>query len=433
MNKFLSLILLASILVAGGCHSAKTVATVTPVSTASKSSKSDSDLKAYSAVITKDAVSDDGLFATHQKDGKVYFEIPDSLFGRDMLLVTRVSKIPADISGFMNAGSKTGEHVIQWERRDKQVFLRSRSFSNVAADSLPVALSVNANNFQPIIASFDIEALSKDSSGVVIEVSDLYLQDTPALSGMSSGLRTQFKVRRVDPSRTFVDDVKSFPMNVNVKHTLTYEAGDPPSNSWTGTISMQMFQSMILLPKEPMMAREADPRVGYFTVSQIDFGSDEQKADQKQFIRRWRLEPSDPQAYARGELVEPVKPIVYYLDPATPAKWRPYFLKGIEDWQWVFEAAGFKNAIIAKEAPSPEEDPDWDAEDVRYSTMRYVANTTRNAMGPSVSDPRSGEIIESDIIWYHNHIRSYRNRLMVETGAANPEARSLMIVIFLFP
>ena len=422
--KRLSFLIVLVVLLAGCQSSAQVVDTTASTPSSSDSTDSESD---YDKIVSDETKSDDGLFTTHRNEDKIYFEIPDSLLGRDMLLISRISKIPANISGFMNAGSKTGENVIRWERRDDKILLRSQSYTSVAADSLPVAISVQNNNFQPIIGAFDIEATNPDSNGVVIDVSSLFASDIPAMTGMSQSLRTRFRVRRLDTDRSFIDDVKSFPINVNVKHTLTYDATEPPSNSWTGTISMQMFQSMILLPEEPMMPRLADERVGYFTVSQIDFGSDEQKAAEFSYISRWRLEPSDPEAYARGELVEPVKPIVYYLDPATPKKWRPYFLKGIEDWQWVFEAAGFKNAIIAKEAPSPEEDPDWDPEDARYSTMRYVANTTRNATGPSVSDPRSGEIIESDIIWYHNHIRSYRNRLMIETGAANPQARSLMI------
>ncbi|WP_296705040.1 zinc-dependent metalloprotease, partial [Algoriphagus sp.] len=217
----------------------------------------------------------------------------------------------------------------------------------------------------------------------------------------------------------------SYPENIEVRHDMTYNASDPPSNSRSGTISMEMSQSMYQLPEQPMQPRLHDQRVGWFTVRQIDYGSEALKSDLKTYIRRWRLEPKDPEAYARGELVEPVKPIVYYLDPATPEKWRPYFRQGIEDWQVAFEAAGFKNAIIAKDAPTADEDPDWSAEDARYSTVRYVATTTRNAMGPSVSDPRSGEIIESDIVWYHNHLRSYRNRYMLETGAANPSARTL--------
>jgi hypothetical protein len=186
-----------------------------------------------------------------------------------------------------------------------------------------------------------------------------------------------------------------------------------------------MNQSMILLPENRMQPRLADPRVGWFTVSQYDYGSSELKSDKKTYIRRWRLEPKDPVAYAKGELVEPIKPIVYYIDPATPENLRKYIKQGIEEWQKPFETAGFKNAIIAKDPPSKEEDPDFSPEDIRYSVIRYVASTTRNAVGPSVSDPRTGEIIESDIIWYHNHLRSYRNRYLLETGAANPSARTL--------
>jgi hypothetical protein len=188
-----------------------------------------------------------------------------------------------------------------------------------------------------------------------------------------------------------------------------------------------MRQSMVLLPREPMRPRYADARIGFFSVERVNYGLDEQKAASQSFIRRWRLEPRDPVAYARGELVEPVKPIVYYLDPATPTKWRRYVRQGIEDWQRAFEKAGFKNAIIARDPPSRREDPEWDPEDIRYSVVRWAASLVRNAVGPSTSDPRTGEIIESDITWYHNHMRSYRNRLLIETGAANPAARSLDI------
>jgi hypothetical protein len=219
--------------------------------------------------------------------------------------------------------------------------------------------------------------------------------------------------------------MKSFPMNIEVIQDFTYNATKPPVQVDSETISIQMNQSMILLPEKPMQPRLADDRVGWFTMDQIDYGSEALKSDSKRYIRRWRLEPKDPVAYAKGELVEPIKPIVYYLDPATPVKLRKYIKQGIEDWQKPFETAGFKNAIIAKDAPSKEEDPDFSPEDIRYSVIRYVASTTRNAVGPSVSDPRTGEIIESDVIWYHNHLRSYRNRYLLETGAANPSARTL--------
>ncbi len=383
--------------------------------------------KAYGEVVTAAAVSDRGLFTVHEVDKKLYYEIADSLLGRDMLLISRIAQAPSNLSAFLNAGSKVAEQMVRWERTGDKVLLRTVSYQSVASDTLAISQSVQVNNFPPIVHAAAIETFNPDDSAVVIEVTGLFEQDTRAISGLSQSLRDRFKVRRLDPDRTFIDYARSYPLNVDVRHTLTFEATEPPTSVQTGTISLQMHQTMVLLPEEPMRPRVADPRVGWFTVEQIDFGLDEQKAASRAYLRRWRLEPSDPQAYARGELVEPVKPIVYYLDPATPEKWRPYVKQGVEDWQPVFEAAGFKNAIIARYPPSIVEDPEFSPEDVRYSTVRWVASMTRNAMGPSVSDPRSGEIIESDIMWYHNHMRSYRNRLMIETGAANPRARSLKL------
>ena len=380
---------------------------------------------AYDKVITDDAITDTGLFDTHQVDEDVFFEIDKTLLGREMLLISRIAQTPANLSPFINGGSKVAEQVVRWEQKGNRILLRKLSYESVAPDSLPVFQSVRVNNFEPILHVFDIEAHSEDSLALVIKVNDFFEDDIRAISGLSSNYRTRFKVRRLDPSRTFIDEVKSFPENVNVRHTLTFEAEEPPSNARTGTISMQMYQSMVLLPEEPMMPRLADERVGYFSVEQVDFGLEELKAGTREYIRRWRLEPADQAAYRSGVLVEPVKPIIYYLDPATPERWRPYFCQGVEDWQAAFETAGFKNAIQCRYPPLDNED--FDPEDVRFSMVRYVANTTRNAVGPSVSDPRSGEIIESDIIWYHNHMRSYRNRLLIETAAANDDARGLDI------
>ncbi len=382
----------------------------------------------YASVVTPAAVTDSGLVVVHRVGNRLLYEIPDSLLGRDMLLISQIAGAPENLSPFLNAGSNVAEQVVRWQRQGNRVLLRSVSYRSVASDTLPIARSIEANTYAPILSSFNVEAVSPGNRGVVIDVTRFFEDDVPAIGGLAPNLRTQFQVRRLDAGRSFIESARSFPMNVEVRHTLTYEAGQPPTQARTGTISMQMAQSMVLLPREPMRVRHADPRVGFFTINQIDFGQvDEQKAATRSVIRRWRLEPSDPQAYARGELVEPVKPIVFYLDPATPHEWRRYIREGIELWQPAFEAAGFRNAIIARDAPTAEEDPDFSPGDVRYSTVRYVANLTRNATGPSVSDPRSGEIISSDIIWYHNHLRSYRNRLVVETGASNPLARSLRL------
>ena len=391
-----------------------------------KETKTPSNIKPYGEIITSTAVSDSGLFVVHQLDENYYYEIPFSQLDKDMLLVSRIAKIPEGLGGgYINAGSKTNEQVIHWSRVNNSIHLKSISFNNVANKELPIFQSVADNNYAPVIAAFKIMAFNADSTAAVIQVNDLFLTDIVALSGLPSGLRKQYQVKGLDASRSFINRIQSYSENVEVRHDLTYSASQPPSDYRSGTISMQMSQSMYLLPEEPMQPRLFDKRVGWFTVSQIDYGSEALKSDEKTYIRKWNLVPKDKEAYVRGELVEPLKPIVYYLDPATPDRWRPYFRQGIEDWQSAFEKAGFKNAIIAKDAPTKEEDPDWSPEDARYSTVRYVATTTRNAMGPSVSDPRSGEIIESDIVWYHNHLRSYRNRYLLETGAANESARTL--------
>ena len=388
--------------------------------------KNSSKIKDYDKVITKDAISDKGLFDVHLVDEKYYFEIPMAHLNTDMLLVSRFAKLPSNLGGgYVNAGTKTNTRMINWERFKNKILIKEKSSSAVASDSLPINVSVKSNNYEPTLYAFDIAAFSKDSSSVVIDVTSFYNTDVKAISGLGSRLRSTYKVKNLDKSRSFINSVKSFPENIEVIQDFTYNASSPPVNTGDETISIQMNQSMILLPKTLMQPRLFDERVGWFTLSKYDYSSEELKSDRKTYLRRWKLIPKDIEAYNRGELVEPIKPIVYYLDPATPMKFRSYMKEGIELWQKAFEAAGFKNAIIAKDPPTKEEDPDFSPEDIRYSVVRYVASTTRNATGPSVSDPRSGEIIESDIIWYHNHLRSYRNRYLLETGAANPLARTL--------
>lgn len=394
--------------------------------TQTSTQKDKNGIKSYSAVVTPDAKTDEGLFKVHKVKKTYLYEIPFSKLNKDMLWVTRIAKIPTGLGGgYMNAGSKVNEQMLHWVRFQDKILLKVKSYTNIADSSKAISASVRVNNYEPTMYAFDIKAFNNDSTSVVIDVTKLFSTDVPAISGLSARLRRQYKVKRLDASRSFINSVKSFPENIEVKQDFTFSASTPSTAYATESISMQVNQSMILLPEEPMQPRIFDPRVGFFTISQYDFGSDELKAHQKTYVRRWRLEPKDPEAYARGELVEPVKPIVYYLDPGTPENLQKYIKQGIEDWQKPFETAGFKNAIIAKDAPTPEEDPEFSPEDIRYSVVRYVASTTRNAVGPSVSDPRSGEIIESDIIWYHNHLRSYRNRYMLETGAANPNARTL--------
>jgi hypothetical protein len=382
-------------------------------------------IKPYTEVITKDAKSDSGLFTVHQIDEDFFYEIPDELFGREMLMVSRISKT-ADGIGF--GGGKINTQVLRWEKRPTKVLLRVASYTNVASDSLPVYEAVVNSNFEPVLYSFDVEAIRKDSLGqaTVIKVNDLYTKDVPAL-GLPEGYRNQYKVSRLDTDRSFVESIKSYPQNIENRHVKTYLAKSPPSNADTGSISIEINNSMILLPKEPMKRRYFDQRVGWFARSQIDYGLDAQKSKSLTYLDRWRLEVKDEdiEKFKSGELVVPKKQIVYYIDRATPEQWRPYIKQGIEDWQVAFEAAGFKNAIIAADPPSPEEDPEWSPEDVRYSVVRYLASPIPNANGPHVSDPRSGEIIESDINWYHNVMTLLRNWFFIQTAAINPDARSV--------
>lgn len=379
--------------------------------------------KPYKEVITAKAKTKEGLFKVHQIEDKYFYEIPDSLLGRDMLMVVRIAKT-ADGIGY--GGENTNNLMVRWEKNNDDILLKVVSVNNYAADSLPIAMAVKASNLEPILQKFAIKSRGTDSTGIVIEATDLFTKDNQAL-GLQRGRRTQYKVSRLDNERSYISHVHTYPINVEARYVLTYAAAEPPSNSSTGLITLEMNASMILLPKEPMKQRLADRRVGWFSRSYVDYGSDAQKASSRRYLDRWRLEvkPEDMEKFKRGELVEPVKQIVYYIDPATPKQWVPYLKQGVEDWQKAFEAAGFKNAIIAKEAPTPEEDPTWSTEDARFSVIRYFASDIQNAYGPHVSDPRSGEILESHIGWYHNVMNLLRNWFFIQTAAINPDARSV--------
>ncbi|MEK9750273.1 MAG: zinc-dependent metalloprotease [Flavobacteriaceae bacterium] len=380
--------------------------------------------KPIDSLITEHQVSS-GIISTYFKPekGKLLMAIHDSVLERPLLMVTRYVKLPSNYSAYRNAGSKTAESVIGFEQRGSKILLKQLSYVNLAYESDPIAESVVQNNLPPILGVF--EKMNTEDEMHLIDVSDFFSKDSPGFNAVGETDKKNYKIGSLDSKRSFIDAVKSFPRNTEITHTLTYPASAAPRANRSETLSFQLNHSIIALPNYPMPSRKVDQRVGWFSLEQYNYSSEALKSDNYRIAARWRLEPSDKEAYARGELVTPVKPIVFYLDPATPLKWRPYFKKGIEDWNGPFEKAGFKNAIIAKDPPTKKEDPDFSPEDVRYSVVRYVASTTRNATGPSVKDPRTGEIIESDVIWYHNHLRSYRNRYLLETGAANEKARTL--------
>ncbi len=422
--QILSLFLLSGFLIVG-CATTETAqeserASERPSRAAGGGPSSNNDIKPFSDVIKDSFDKDEGLFNVYKDKNTYYYEIPDSILGREMLMVSRIART-AD--GIAYGGMRNNNQVLRWEKRDNKILLRRVSFSNTASETLPVYQAVKNSNFEPILASFDIKALNADSTGSVIDITSLFTTDVPAL-GLQSGFRTRFQVRRVDGNRTFIESIRSFPENVEARHLITYEAANPPSNSDANTISLEINHSMILLPAEPMQPRKPDARVGYFTASQIDYGTEEHRAKPVRHVTRWQLVPKDKEAYLRGELVEPVDPIIFYIDPATPEEWREWLIQGVDDWQVAFEAAGFKNAIYGKMAPTPEEDPDFSLEDTRYPSIRYFASPIQNAFGPHVHDPRSGQIMTSAIGWYHNVMRLLRNWYFIQTAAANPEARA---------
>jgi len=386
--------------------------------------------KPYKEVITKKSLTQEGLITTHKVGEKYYFELPMELLEKEIMVVSRISGYVKNLS-FGGAGMKSRpQQVIRFQKVDDRILMRSVSYHSVADEKEPIYKSLKNNNFEPIIHSFAIAAYNKDTSankilGVVFEVNPFFTTDIPLIGALNDGQRKRFAIGGVDGKRSLITSTKSFPTNTEVRHILTYRGKKLPDNFLTQTLSVEMNQSFILLPETLMQPRFYDSRVGYFSIQQTNYSSERQKAETQRFITKWRLEPKDMAAFKRGELVEPKKQIVYYIDPGTPEKWRPYLKQGVNDWQKAFEAAGFKNAIIAKDPPSKEENPDWSPEDVRYSVIRYITTDIPNAQGPHVHDPRTGEILESDILWYHNVMNLLRNWYLIQTAAINPAARSV--------
>lgn len=382
------------------------------------------EIKPYDRVITKDAKTDDGIFKVHRIKEKVFYEIPKSELNKEYLWVSQIAKTTVGV-GY--GGQALGNRVVRWERRDNRVLLRDIDYSVVADPKQPIAKAVQNANNDSIIKSFFLEALGKDDS-VVIDVTSLFNTEVAEFSA-----KTRLRARIFDSSRSYLERVVSFPTNIEVEATHTFSnppdlsptAGATPPNPFlgagmgTGSATVVMHYSMVKLPEKPMMPRLFDERVGYFTIRQQDYGKDEHRAPQRTYITRWRLEKKDPNA----AVSEPIKPITYYIDPATPTKWIPYIKRGIEDWQPAFEAAGFKNAIVAADAPK--DDPDWSPEDARYSVVRWLPSTIENASGPHIHDPRTGEILESDIQMYHNILNLQRNWYFTQAGPLDPRAKKL--------
>jgi hypothetical protein len=417
MMKYVVLCMLSALLLAG-CGSSKPpdVAMAPP-----KPPEPKSGPKPYAEVITKEAKSDSGLFVVHRIKQKIYYEIPVRELGREFLMVTSMEKSQA---GLGYGGDNVNSQTVRWDRSGDRVILSSILYVATAGDSLPIKYAVQKSSAPPILTIADILAFNKDSSAVVIEVTDLFTSDMTEL-GIPRQAREALKVRRLDPKRTYVESARSYPDNIEMRVVVTYDAGQVPYDNALSTITLLLHHSMVRLPAVPMMPRLVDDRVGFFSEDIIDYGSRVQKAERRRYIARWRLEPSDTAAFLRGELVEPKKPIIFYIDRGAPDVWRPYLKRGVEMWQAAFEKAGFKNAIIAKDPPPANQDSEWTSEDARYSTIRWLPSEIENAYGPHISDPRTGEILDADIAFFHNVMNLARNWYFVQAGAVDARAQKL--------
>lgn len=406
-----------------------------PPSPASKSGP-----RPYRDVITAKAVTDSGLFLVHKVENKYYFEIADSLVGRDILVVNRISKAAAGMRNifFGYAGDQIGSGVIRFDKGPgDKLFLKKVSFDEISKDSTQAMYKAVANsNVLPIVATFDIKSLPTDSTATVIDLTDYISGDNDILF-FSGNTKAAFQIGAYQSDKSYISEVKSYPLNIEIKTVKTYSKGGggsltarvPATGGATQSVmyTLELNSSLVLLPKTPARQRFFDPRVGYFARRYTDFDANPQGVKEVSTIVRWKLEPKDEdmEKYKRGELVEPKKQIIYYIDPATPKKWVPYLIQGVNDWQAAFEKAGFKNAIVAKPAPAPSEDPTWSLEDARYSAIVYKPSVVANASGPNVHDPRSGEILESHINWYHNVMTLLRNWYFIQCAATDPRARKM--------
>jgi hypothetical protein len=374
----------------------------------------------YRDVVPASARTDTGMFDVHRVGDRILFEIPDTLLGRDMALMSRYARTQ---TGLANGGDRMGGNmVVQWQRRGERIDLRAISHENTADEGTPLHLAVSNSNFAPVLQSFEIRARGGASS--VIDVTDLYLTDVPAFT-LSRNARTGNAVRSFDRNRSWLEWARSFPINVEIRVVQTYAADQPPSNARGGTLSFEVNHSMVLLPAEPMRPRLYDERVGFISIARTNYSSDFQGVRPERYIVRYRLEPSDTAAFLRGELVEPVNPWVWYIDPATPPEWIPYFEAGVLEWNEAFELAGFRNAMQVRVAPTEEEDPEFSLLDARYSVIRYVATPTRSAnSGGDVVDPRSGEVIRAHTNQLHGLDERLRWWLVSQVAAANPRFRT---------
>ena len=377
----------------------------------------------YEKIVKKGGTITKGLFTVRHVEDKYYFEVPDSMLGRLILCVNRFTAVPQNFGKF--AGEEANEMAFYIEKRDTtQLLIRQYVLTQKAKEGENILRTLQQSTIDPIVVDLKIIGHNEANDAQLVEVTPLF-KGNSKLTDIDNDLKTNLKVGNIQNNTTFIDTIKVYPTNIEVVTTRTYgsQNGGRSAASRTGSITLGMNTSMVLLPKEPMRGRLWDKRVGYFVNDFTRFSDDQHKTEHESYIARYRLVPKDKKAYLAGKLVEPEKQIVYYIDPATPKKWIPYLIQGVNDWNVAFEAAGFKNAIVAKVLP--ENDPNVSMEDARYSGLRYLPAEIENAYGPHIIDPRSGEIIEAHICWYHNVMNLLTKWYMVQCGAVDKRARTM--------
>ena len=393
-----------------------------------------SKIRPYNEVITSKAVCKTGLFNVYKVDEKYYFEIPDSMLQREFLFTTRLAKVPTGSPMF--GGELVNNIIVAFEKAEEnKLYLRVLTNVAVADSSNAIAKAVRNSTIDPIVMVMDVKAKGIGNKSSILDVTDFLLKDNN-ITGFDPAAKKNMAIGGAAADRSFILSANAFSQNIEIKTVKTFSLGAAPKPAGEGpaevatpttgvSVTMELSNSIMLLPKQKMQSRHADPRVGYYTENFKIFSDNQQKVEEKNFIVRQRLEPKaeDIELYKKGELVEPKEPIVYYVDPATPKQWRPYIIAGINDWNKAFEAAGFRNAIIGKEWP--ENDTTMSLEDARCKLVRYFPSNNPMAYAPRIYDPRSGEILQTYIGWSHNMLKSLHEWYFVQAAATDPRARKM--------
>lgn len=374
----------------------------------------------YDKLVKKGGSFQQGMFDVRHIEDKWYFEIPTSALGRVFLSTTRFTSVP---DGFPKYGGEAaGGDVFYFERYDdKTLFVRAFSQMKYAEQNSEIGQLLKDASIDPIIHRFTIIGTNPTNKKMLVDVTALLKGDNN-IAGVSSSMKTLVKLGGQVSDRTYIDTIKVFSRNLSVHTLRTYSTSEKRSVALqSGFATLSMTTSFMMLPEKPMQPRLFDDRVGYFNTRFTTF-SDNDGSKKRAFISRFRLVPKNVQAYQAGYLVEPVEPIVYYIDPKTPKQWVKYLIAGVNDWNKAFEAAGFKNAIIGKEW---DKNSELDIDDVSLNVIRYLPSEQENAYGPRIVDPRSGEIIDSHVCWFHNVTNLLKKWYMVQCGPLDKRAQKM--------